>query len=170
MVEQSLKIQNTYLKIIYYALATLLICVLQLSFSYLISIYGVTPDLLILLVIWVTLFEGKLYGLIFAFSVGILFDFLSMNVVGVNALTKTIVAYLAGFFYQEKEFWNIIRSNKFFLICFLATLLHNIVYYFIMVELTDSIFAIYFKFVIGSTIYTMLFTLLAFFFRIRKFW
>jgi len=125
---------------------------------------------LILLVIWVTLFEGKLYGLIFAFSVGILFDFLSMNVVGVNALTKTIVAYLAGFFYQEKEFWNIIRSNKFFLICFLATLLHNIVYYFIMVELTDSIFAIYFKFVIGSTIYTMLFTLLAFFFRIRKFW
>ena len=170
MVEQSLKIQNTYLKLIYYALATLLICVLQLSFSYLISIYGVTPDLLILLVIWVTLFEGKLYGLIFAFSVGILFDFLSMNVVGVNALTKTIVAYLAGFFYQEKEFWNIIRSNKFFLICFLATLLHNIVYYFIMVELTDSIFAIYFKFVIGSTIYTMLFTLLAFFFRIRKFW
>jgi rod shape-determining protein MreD len=170
MVEQSLKIQNTYLKIIYYALATLLICVLQLSFSYLISIYGVTPDLLILLVIWVTLFEGKLYGLIFAFSVGILFDFLSMNVVGVNALTKTMVAYLAGFFYQEKEFWNIIRSNKFFLICFLATLLHNIVYYFIMVELTDSIFAIYFKFVIGSTIYTMLFTLLAFFFRIRKFW
>jgi len=170
MVEQSLKIQNTYLKIIYYALATLLICVLQLSFSYLISIYGVTPDLLILLVIWVTLFEGKLYGLIFAFSVGILFDFLSMNVVGVNALTKTIVAYLASFFYQEKEFWNIIRSNKFFLICFLATLLHNIVYYFIMVELTDSIFAIYFKFVIGSTIYTMLFTLLAFFFRIRKFW
>jgi rod shape-determining protein MreD len=170
MVEQSLKIQNTYLKLIYYALATLLICVLQLSFSYLISIYGVTPDLLILLVIWVTLFEGKLYGLIFAFSVGILFDFLSMNVVGVNALTKTMVAYLAGFFYQEKEFWNIIRSNKFFLICFLATLLHNIVYYFIMVELTDSIFAIYFKFVIGSTIYTMLFTLLAFFFRIRKFW
>jgi len=170
MVEQSLKIQNTYLKLIYYALATLLICVLQLSFSYLISIYGVTPDLLILLVIWVTLFEGKLYGLIFAFSVGILFDFLSMNVVGVNALTKTMVAYLAGFFYQEKEFWNIIRSNKFFLICFLATLLHNIIYYFIMVELTDSIFAIYFKFVIGSTIYTMLFTLLAFFFRIRKFW
>jgi rod shape-determining protein MreD len=170
MVEQSLKIQNTYLKLIYYALATLLICVLQLSFSYLISIYGVTPDLLILLVIWVTLFEGKLYGLIFAFSVGILFDFLSMNVVGVNALTKTMVAYLAGFFYQEKEFWNIIRSNKFFLICFLATLLHNIVYYFIMVELTDSIFAIYFKFVIGSTIYTMLFTLLSFFFRIRKFW
>lgn len=170
MVEQSLKIQNTYLKLIYYALATLLICVLQLSFSYLISIYGVTPDLLILLVIWVTLFEGKLYGLIFAFSVGILFDFLSMNVVGVNALTKTMVAYLAGFFYQEKEFWNIIRSNKFFLICFLATLLHNIVYYFIMVELTDSIFAIYFNFVIGSTIYTMLFTLLAFFFRIRKFW
>lgn len=106
--------KNFLSKFIYYSIATLLICVLQLSFSFLISIKGVTPDFIVLLVIWITLYEGKLVGLSSAFLVGLLYDYLSMNVLGVNALTKTIVAYIVGFFYKENEFWNILKSNKIF--------------------------------------------------------
>ncbi len=168
--ESRIKIQTTYLKIIYYSLATLFLCVVQLSFSYLVSIYEVTPDLLILIVIWITLREGKLFGLVSGFLIGILFDFISMNVIGVNALTKTIVAYFVGYFYKENEFWNIIRSNRIFLLTFISVFLHNAIYYLLMIKLTDSIGWVYFKFTIGSTLYTFLFSLLAFFFRIRKFW
>ncbi|MFN3269166.1 MAG: rod shape-determining protein MreD [Candidatus Kapaibacteriota bacterium] len=163
--------KNFLSKFIYYSIATLLICVLQLSFSFLISIKGVTPDFIVLLVIWITLYEGKLVGLSSAFLVGLLYDYLSMNVLGVNALTKTIVAYIVGFFYKENEFWNILKSNKIFLISFLSIFVHHIIYYLIMINLTETnLWSMYFKYLIGGTIYTFIFTFLTFFTRIRKFW
>lgn len=160
-----------YLKFIYYSIATLLICVLQLSFSFLISVKGIIPDLLILLIIWITLRDGKIVGLISAFCIGLLYDYLSLNIFGVNAFTKTLVAYVAGFFYKENEFMNIVKSNKIFIIVLLSTFLHNIIYYLLMINLTDSnLWNIYFKFVFGSLLYTFIFSLASFFFRIKKFW
>ncbi|MFN3780616.1 MAG: rod shape-determining protein MreD [Candidatus Kapaibacteriota bacterium] len=164
-------LKNFYLKFIYYSIATLLICVLQLSFSFLISIKGIIPDLLILLIIWITLRNGKIAGLITAFCIGLLYDYLSLNIFGVNALTKTLVAYVTGFFYKENEFVNVVKSNKIFVIVLISTLIHNIVYYLLMINLTESnLWNIYFKFVFGSTIYTFFFSLPSFFFRIKKFW
>ncbi len=164
-------LKNFYLKFIYYSIATLLICVLQLSFSFLISVKGIIPDLLILLIIWITLRDGKIVGLISAFCIGLLYDYLSLNIFGVNALTKTIVAYVSGFFYKENEFLNIVKSNKIFVIVFISTLIHNVVYYLLMINLTESnLWNIYFKFVFGSMIYTFVFSLTSFFFRIKKFW
>jgi|DewCreStandDraft_5_1066085.scaffolds.fasta_scaffold89773_2 rod shape-determining protein MreD len=159
------------LKIIYYSIALLTICVVQLSFFFLISISGVTPDLLILLTIWITLAEGRFFGLFAGFLIGIFFDFVSMNLVGVNALTKTVVAFVAGLFYKEGEFSNIIRTNKFFVIVILSTLLHNILYYLILIDLTSSDFGFnYFKFTFGSTLYTLLASVPFYFLRIRRFW
>lgn len=163
--------KNFLAKFVYYSIATLLICVLQLSFSFLISINGITPDLLILLVIWITLYDGKLVGLASAFTIGLLYDYLSMNVLGVNALTKTIVAYTTGFFYKENEFWNVVKSNRIFVVTLLATFFHNIVYYLIMINLTEAnLWSMYFKYLFGGTIYTFVFSLLTYFARIRKFW
>jgi len=163
--------KNFYLKVIYYSIATLLICVFQLSVSFLISISGVTPDLLILLVIWVTLAEGKVAGLFFAFVVGLFFDYLSMNVLGVNALSKTIAAYVVGFYYKENEFWNILKSNKIFVISAIAILLHNLFYYLFMINLTGTnLWSIFFKHFIASSLYSFAFTGLSFFLRVRKFW
>lgn len=164
-------VRNFYLKFIYYSIATLLICLIQLSFSFLISIKGITPDLLILLVVWITLYDGKVAGLTSAFVVGILYDYLSLNVLGVNALTKTLSAYITSFFYKENEFWNIVKSNKIFLITFLAIFIHNVVYYLLMINLTEAnILEMYLKYVVGATIYTFVFSLFTFFLRIRKFW
>ncbi|MGB9771232.1 MAG: rod shape-determining protein MreD [Candidatus Kapaibacteriota bacterium] len=172
MKDKSSTIKKSLLsKFIYYSIATLLLCVLQLSFSFLISINGLAPDILILLVIWITLYDGKLVGLISAFFIGLLYDYLSMNVIGVNALTKTLVAYTTSFFYKENEFWNIVKSNKIFIITFFATFLHNIIYYMLMINLTQAnLWSMYFKYLVGGTIYTFLFSFLSFFARIKKFW
>lgn len=164
-------IKTLYLKFIYYAIATLLICVLQLSFSFLISINEITPDLLILLVIWITLYDGKVIGLSTAFTIGLLYDYLSMNVLGVNALTKTLTAYVTSFFYKENEFWNLIKTNKIFIVVLISSFIHNVVFYLLMINLTRAdIWSIYFKYVVGATAYTFIFSLFSFFFRIRKFW
>lgn len=164
-------VKNVYSKFIYYSIATLLICLLQLSFSFLISIKNVTPDLLILLVVWITLYDGKIAGLTSGFVIGFLYDYLSLNVLGVNALTKTIAAYITSFFYKENEFWNILKSYKIFIISITVIFIHNIFYYLFMINLTEAnIWSMYFKYVFGSTIYTFFFTLFSFFLRIRKFW
>ncbi|MCX7880065.1 MAG: rod shape-determining protein MreD [Ignavibacteria bacterium] len=162
---------KTTLKIIYYSLATLLISIFQISFSFLISIYNISPDLLILLVIWITLAEGKIFGLIAGFLIGLFFDFVSLNVLGVNAFTKTLVAFIAGFFYNEGEFNLMLKSNGIFIITFIAVFVHNIFFYLLMVNLTKGNFwTSYFKYLVGSTFYTFVFSLLTFFLRIKKLW
>lgn len=157
-------------KLLIYAGFTTSFSFIQLSFSYLISLWGVTPNLILLLVIWICLAEGQFYGLFAGFIIGIFYDYVSMNIIGINALANTVVAYIVGFFYKENELMYIIRSNKIFLIVLIASFAFNFIYYLILINVTQEGFVfLYFKYTFGTTLYTMLISFGFFFFRIRKF-
>lgn len=159
-----------WIKLLIYAGFTTSFSFIQLSFSFLISLWGITPNLLLLLIIWICLAEGQLYGLFAGFIIGVFFDFTSMNIIGVNALANTVVAYVVGFFYKENELMQIIRSNKIFLIVLISSLAYNFIYYLILINVNQEGFLfLYFKYIFGTTLYTMLISLGFFFFRIRKF-
>ncbi|MGQ9818491.1 MAG: rod shape-determining protein MreD [Candidatus Kapaibacteriales bacterium] len=159
-----------WVKLFIYAGFTASFSFIQLSFSFLISLWGVTPNLLLLLLTWICLAEGPFYGLFAGFIIGIFFDFVSMNVIGINALANTVVAYIVGFFYKENELMNIVRSNKIFLIILIASITHSFIYYLILINVHQEGFLfLFFKYSFGTTFYTMLISLGFFFFRIRKF-
>ncbi len=171
MALDSISKKNVTAKVLFYTLILFTISLVQLSFFFLITIYGISPDFLILLTIWITLSEGRVFGLFSGFIIGLFFDFVSMNVLGVSALCKTTVAFIVGFFYKEKEFKSLLRDNKIFVIVLLATFAHNLLFYLIQLNIVDTNVGLnYVKMVVGSTIYTTLFSLLTFFFRIRRFW
>ncbi|HEA47270.1 MAG TPA: rod shape-determining protein MreD [bacterium] len=60
------------------------------------SILGVKPDLLLILVIFFGLYKGPLSGAWCGFLAGILLDTFSPVPLGTNALSKTILGFLAG--------------------------------------------------------------------------
>lgn len=56
------------------------------------------PDLVLLIVTWIAIMNGSAAGSTSGFFSGLILDFLSAAPIGLNALTKSITAYVAGRF------------------------------------------------------------------------
>lgn len=56
------------------------------------------PDLVLLIVLWISIMNGSTAGTTTGFISGLILDFLSASPIGLNALTKTVTAYIAGRF------------------------------------------------------------------------
>ena len=87
---------NPALRYLAYAVVALLLSVVHMVFLKYVSVQSVTPDLLLLLVVWAALMEGQYVGMIVGFGAGLLFDMLTTDVLGSNALAKTLAGFMAG--------------------------------------------------------------------------
>lgn len=73
------------------------VLVLQLVLSEFLSVDGVRPDFLLIFLIYVSISEGSLAGVIFGFVLGLLEDLLSAgSFLGLAPLTKCITGFLVG--------------------------------------------------------------------------
>jgi rod shape-determining protein MreD len=70
--------------------------VLQLSVIPQFKLFGVQPDLILVVAIVVAVQDGPVEGAMVGFLGGMLQDIASPQVMGVSALTKTLAAFLAG--------------------------------------------------------------------------
>jgi rod shape-determining protein MreD len=70
--------------------------VLQASLAPHMTIMGVTPNFLLLVVVTLAMVEGATPGAVAGFIAGLVFDLLSSGPIGPGALVFTIVGYLAG--------------------------------------------------------------------------
>lgn len=70
---------------------------LQLTFIPFFSIHGATPNLILIMVIIVSIREGRTWGVISGFIVGFCFDFFGTGFVGVSSLANSVAAFSAGF-------------------------------------------------------------------------
>ena len=80
----------------------IILCLLQISTVGLIAVGPLVPDLVLILVIYIAVNEGQFAGLISAFVLGLMFDFFTLDMIGVNILAKSTAALLAGFFHREE--------------------------------------------------------------------
>lgn len=153
-------VRHRYFKYLIY-----LICVtfLQIIIAPLISIDSVAPDFFIIFVVWLAIKEPPTFALIVVFFIGILSDIIFLDVLGTNALCKTIAAYSATLFYKEGEYSQTIKKYKFPLLVLLAAFLHNVVISVIYSDEgnLDYLFH-YLKYTTLSTLYTTFFALFIF--------
>lgn len=146
---------NPGFRYVTYAIIALLLSIVNVLFVPLIAVGGVTPDLVLILGIMIALKEGQLVGLFAAFGCGLVFDAVSADVLGTNALAKILAVFVAGYFYSENQTQQIIGSYRFLLIVMLCAVIHNLVYYFFYVQPTDIDFFVFFmKFGLASSLYT----------------
>ncbi len=152
-----------------YAVAFVLLAVAQIALIDLIAVEGLTPDLILILCVWVALSEGKFEGMIAAFIFGLLFDVFSMDVLGSNALAKTTAALAAGFFFNENKIEQNLGGYKFLIIVFVASIVHNLIYFFLYIKFSQlSFFPFFFKYGLAISFYTTVVAIIPMLLKIPK--
>ena len=130
------------LRYVIYAIIGLMLALAHVIALNLISVSGITPDLLTILVVWIALREGQFTGIIAGFMCGFLFDIVSYDVIGTNALAKTFAELTLGSLY-------------FILAILASSFVHNLIYFFFYIRPTEMTFwSFFFRYGIASTLYT----------------
>jgi len=104
--------------------------VIQLTLINSISILGLKPDLIMVVVVVFSLLKGEKEGTISGFASGFLQDIFSSGLLGINALAKTVIGFTCGVL-KEKIFYEHIL----FLIpviTFFASFLQSILIFFLL--------------------------------------
>lgn len=152
-----------------YFFISLLLIVLQTQLMKLLSLDGITPDILTIWIVYIALRKGQLSSLSWGFGVGLCYDLVTGNFIGLSALTKTASGFIAGFFYDENKSTMTLRSFRFILIVFIVSLIHNVFYFIIFTMGTDiGLIRAVFEFGLATAVYTAVIGLLPMFVFARK--
>ena len=120
------------MKYLIYAVVGFLLIVIQVLVSRFLSIAGVSPDFLLIFLVWVTIREGQFAGETSGFVLGFVLDVMSGGIIGAQALSKTIACFLVGFFYNPERTEQNIRNWPFLLLTLLGSVVNNFLYYFLI--------------------------------------
>jgi rod shape-determining protein MreD len=158
-----------YMNLLWYAIASLILLLVQLNLGY-IGVESITPDLLVILTVFIAIREGQFTGLVAGFLIGLSFDLISSDIVGTNALSKMLAGFIAGYFFDEKlSIQDSVGSFRFLMVVVVAALVHNIIYYFFYVQPTELSFTSFFlRKGIASALYTTVIATLVMLVSARK--
>ncbi|MFH0924826.1 MAG: rod shape-determining protein MreD [bacterium] len=92
-------------------------------------IFNAKPDIVLIVVINIGLFYGSGFGMSTGFIMGIFEDVLSGGILGLNALTKTLIGYLVGFIGKKIEVESLFAQILFVII---MTFLEGIIIFFLL--------------------------------------
>lgn len=102
----------------------------QLFIAPYLNIGLVRPDFVLIVLVYISARYGRLTGIIVGFSLGLLQDTTgSFSVVGVNAMSKSVVGYLAGTLNGNLSIWTSGNVNAYIYGSLLA---HAIIYQAVM--------------------------------------
>ncbi len=158
IIESRINFQSIKVRMIAYALAALVLSLMHVMLLDLISVGGMTPDLLVILCVFISVYEGQFTGVIAGFAIGLFFDIVSFDLIGTNALSKTIVGFFAGYFYKDGFEKITLGSIKFLIVVFISNLLNNLVYYMIFTKPSELSFLQFFlRYGLSMSFYTTVF-------------
>lgn len=99
--------------------------VLQSTILHHVQVGGVTPDLILVLVVFHSIFQGPKRGAIFGFALGLMEDIMLGRFIGMNALAKGMTSLLVGGLAQRAFRENILVP---IFTLFLGTLFNELIY------------------------------------------
>ena len=119
---------------------TLLFILLQTTVARYLAVAGISPDLALIWIIYLSLRRGQIAGTVAGFSTGLVLDLLSGNdgMLGLAALAKTAGGFTAGYFFNENKTLQTLGSYRFILIIILVSLVHNLIYFVIFLQGSGS--------------------------------
>ncbi len=117
-----------------YGLITVVLIVLQTTFIRFISIESITPDILVVWIVYLALRYGQIHATVAGFILGFIVDIISGDFLGLYALSKTVCGFVAGYSYDENRTTQTLATYRFALIVLLASIVHNVIYFTIFVQ------------------------------------
>ena len=133
-------------------LALLFTLILQLAVVERMAIFGVRPDLTLLVLVLLSLRRGPLVGTLAGFVIGLLQDILVPQTLGMNTFAKSIVGYVLG-----KSSQNLLLEGPplHLGLIALSVLLHDLIFLLLSTHLDlPRFFTVYFTHAIPTAIYT----------------
>ena len=118
----------------------ILIAGLQVLLSRFISIAGVSPDLVLIFLVWVAISRGQLAAILGGFILGLALDVLSSGLLGAHALALTVAGFLVGFFFDAERAEQNVRNWPFLVLTLLGAVVNNALYYFLLTRGTEMSF------------------------------
>ena len=144
-----------------YLLLSLVFLVVQMTVAHLLSVEGITPDILIIWVAYLALKEGQTAGTIWGFCIGLAFDLATGGFIGLSALTKTVCGFSTGYFFNENKTSLTLSSYRFLVVVLVASLIHNSLYFLVYTQGSDiGIARAVLQVGLATTFYTTTWTLL----------
>ncbi|MDH7514933.1 MAG: rod shape-determining protein MreD [Bacteroidota bacterium] len=128
--------------------------ILQVVFAPLLALWGVTPDFVLVGLLFLAALEGRLPAVLTGFSTGIVLDIAAGEVIGLSALAKTLAGFTAGFQFQPHLEGQRIRPVIFMLYAAGVSVLHNLIFllsYFR--SLNISLLSLLFSHCFGAALY-----------------
>jgi len=161
MSSRNLKLSSQVQRYIVYGLLAVVLSMVQFALLNFVEVQGITPDLLLILCVWISIREGRFTGTVAGFLIGLTLDIVSFEIVGINAFTKTIAGFVAGSFHKEGKEMMILHGLKFLLIVFISSFIHNLIYFFFYIKLSNLTFLSFFmKYGVAFSFYTTVFAII----------
>lgn len=113
------------MQLIKYSVIYLLLLFIENNLLHLISIKNVTPDLILIFVIIISLRESKNKATAIGFLAGLIQDVFTTGFWGLSALTKSIVGFWGVFFQQPKKRYNL---SYFAVVVSVLVVIHEIIF------------------------------------------
>lgn len=128
---------------------------IQTTIMPLVSIGGIMPDLILIILVYYGITQGQIYGTVFGFIYGFLFDLITGSLLGSSMIPKIVAGFTAGYFSSENKRDQYLISFNFSLIILLCSLVDSTIYsFFSAVDLSLGIFIVFFQNSLLPSIYT----------------
>lgn len=157
------------IKLVKYISVLIVLILIQKTFIWLISLstLNITPDLVIIAIVYISISEGKIFGSITGFLAGLSIDLLSGSFLGLMALSYAIAGFVAGGFTTEGD--KYLYKFNFLIILFLCSIISNFIYYVIYFQgLSMNFLEIFSKYILTTTTYTAIVSLIYIIFPRKK--
>jgi len=145
------------------------VLIIQTTIIPLVSINGVVPDLVIILLVFYTLRNGQIYGTVLGFIYGLFFDLITGSLLGSAMLAKTLAGFIAGYFANENKIEIYFKSYNFALIVLLCSVINSVINtFFSSIELNSNLLIMVFQLGLLPGLYTAVVSLISIVFYPRR--
>lgn len=145
------------------------VLVIQTTIIPLVSIAGVLPDLILVLLVFYSIRTGHIYGAVLGFIFGFFFDLITGSLLGSAMISKTLVGFIAGYFSNENKRDLYLHSYPFVLIVLLCSVIDSIVYaFFSDTELGRNFLLLFFEQGMLPGLYTSIISLIVLIFMPKR--
>lgn len=145
------------------------LAILQLTVIPYLSFRQITPDLIIILLVYFTLQTGQMHGTILGFLFGTFFDLISGSILGSSMFAFTASGFICGYFFNENKIDQNIRTFTFLGIVFLVATFNSVIYsFFSASDISTNLVIIFFEHGLLPGIYTAVVALPIVVFQPRK--
>ena len=152
-----------------YFFISIVLVIVQTQLMRILTLEGITPDLLTIWIVYLALKEGQFPATVWGFCIGLMFDLVTGNFIGLSAFTKTICGFVAGYFFNVNKTPLTLGSYRFIIIVLITSLVHNTIYFVIFTQGSEiGLASAIFQVGLATTFYTATLTLLPMFIFSRK--